>query len=180
LLNETRLAAALHPARVADIRASVENAASERSRIVYRVPWNDPTVIQEQSVDMIYSQAVLEHVTDTPGVYEAMRRWLKPTGFMSHQIDYRCHGKADTWNGHWTYSDAAWKLVVGRRPYLLNRVPHSEHVRLLRKAGFAMISEAPQRAASSLQRRHLAARFRGMSDEDLSTCGAYFVAAVPH
>ncbi len=66
----------------------------------YFAPWNDPSVIQGHSIDLIYSQAVLEHVTDMTGVYEAMHRWLKPDGVMSHQIDYRCHGKADTWNGH--------------------------------------------------------------------------------
>ena len=104
----------------------------------------------------------------------AMRRWLKPTGFMSRQIDYRCHGKADSWNGHWTYSDAAWEeVIVGRRPYLLNRMPHSERVRLLSSAGVYRAQRGPRRAPSSLRRRQLAeARFRSLSDDDLSTCGA--------
>ena len=177
-LDEAWLGRVLDPARITDIRASIEHADSEHSRIVYRVPWTDRSIIQEQTVDMIYSQAVLEHVTNTADVYEAMRRWLEPTGFMSHQIDYRCHGKADTWNGHWTYSDAAWKVVVGRRPYLLNRAPHSEHLRLLRKAGFALVREAPQRCASSLTRSQLAAPFRALSDDDLTTCGAHMVAVV--
>ncbi len=178
LLGDAWLKAALEPARVQDIRSSVVHAEGESSRIMYRVPWTDPSVIQEQTIDMIYSQAVLEHVEDARGVYESMRRWLKPTGFMSHQIDYRCHGKADRWNGHWTYSDALWKVVVGRRPYLLNRAPHSEHMRLLRSAGFDVINEAPRRAPSLLRRRELAERFRGLSDNDLTTCGAHIVAVV--
>lgn len=95
---------------------------------------------------------------------------------MSHQIDYRSHGKADEWNGHWTYSDAAWKVVVGRRPYLLNRAPHSEHVRLLREAGFDIVAMDLQRAAA-LPRGRLAQRFRDLSNDDLTTCGAYIVAA---
>ena len=44
-------------------------------------------MIQKESVDMIYSQAVLEHVDELPGVYGAMRRWLQANGVMSHQID---------------------------------------------------------------------------------------------
>jgi hypothetical protein len=167
---------ALDPARVRDIRRSVEQAEGEHARIEYRVPWTEPSVIEEQSVDMLFSQAVLEHVQDLHQVYEAMRRWLKPTGVMSHQIDYRCHGKADTWNGHWTYSDAAWKVVVGRRPYLLNRAPHSRHMALLRDAGFTIVRESRQHAPSTLRSRDLAPRFRNLPADDLSTCGAYLVA----
>jgi hypothetical protein len=179
LLSEAWLTAALEPARVADIRASIEQPESDRSRIFYRAPWTKSSVLQPQSTDMIYSQAVLEHVDDLAGVYGAMRRWLKPTGIMSHQIDYRCHGKADTWNGHWTYSNAFWKVVVGRRAYLLNRVPHSEHIRLLREAGFVILSASPERAPSVLNQRQLAAPFRGLSRDDLTTCGAFILAAVP-
>jgi hypothetical protein len=136
-------------------------------------------VIRGGSIDMIYSQAVLEHVTDLSGVYEVMRRWLKPAGTMSHQIDYRCHGKADQWNGHWTYSDSIWKVIVGRRPYLLNRAPHSEHMRLLKSAGFSIVKERPVRAVSELKPQQLAARFRSLSEQDLTTCGAYVIAVAP-
>ncbi len=177
ILGEAGLTAALAPERAADIRASLGRVNAPGSRIAYFAPWNDPSVIQGGSIDLIYSQAVLEHVTDMSGVYEAMRRWLKPGGVMSHQIDYRCHGKADTWNGHWTYSDPVWKIVVGRRPYLLNRAPHSEHLRLLRAAGFAVVKERPVQAASELEPRQLAARFRELSERDLTTCGAYVVAS---
>jgi SAM-dependent methyltransferase len=180
VLDEAHLARTLHPARLADIRASIERADAAGSRIVYQVPWNDPAVIEEASVDAIYSQAVLEHVQDPARVYESMRRWLKPAGWMSHQIDYRCHGKADHWNGHWTYSDRAWRIVVGRRPYLLNRLPHSEHIRLLRAAGFSLLSETLQYECSPLRRDQLARHFRNLSDQDLTTRGAYIVAAPAH
>lgn len=177
ILSDAGLTAALVPERVADIRESLSRVNEPGSRIVYFAPWNDPSVIQGHSIDLIYSQAVLEHVTDMSGVYEAMHRWLKPDGVMSHQIDYRCHGKADTWNGHWTYSDPVWKIVVGRRPYLLNRAPHSEHMRLLRAAGFAVVNERPVQAPSELKPSQLASRFRAMPERDLTTCGAYVVAA---
>jgi SAM-dependent methyltransferase len=178
LLDDDWLKNSLDPARIADIRASVAQADAEHSRIRYRSPWTDPSVVCAESVDMIYSQAVLEHVTDIAGVYRSMHRWLKHSGFVSHQIDYRCHGKADTWNGHWTYSDTAWTVVVGRRPYLLNREPHSQHLQLLRETGFNVISETLQRAPSTLRRQQLAPRFRGLSEDDLTTCGAHIVAVV--
>ncbi|MEX0734732.1 MAG: methyltransferase domain-containing protein [Steroidobacteraceae bacterium] len=177
ILDDATLRAALDLARVAQIRAAIEHAADAPTMIVYQAPWNDPAVIQPGSVDFIFSQAVLEHIDDLDGVYAAMRRWLRPAGLMSHQIDFQCHRKADTWNGHWTYSDFAWKVVVGRRAYLLNRAPHSRHLAMLAKNGFEVVIDRPVRTTSVLKRRQLAARFRELSDEDLTTSGAYLVAA---
>lgn len=179
LLGDDLLDVALDPDRIADIRWSIEHVDAQQSKIQYVVPWADPAVIRPHSVDMIFSQAVLEHVNDLPAVYAAMRQWLKPGGIMTHQIDYKCHGKADSWNGHWSYSDAVWKIVVGRRPYLLNRIPHSEHMRLLRKNDFDIVMEKPIRSESTLCRHQLASRFRSLSDEDLTTSGAFIVAGVP-
>jgi hypothetical protein len=97
---------------------------------------------------------------------------------MSHQIDFTCHGKADTWDGHWTYSDASWKVVVGRRPYLLNRAPRSVHLELLAASGFKVLRESTVRAQSSLRPATLARRYRQMSESDRTTSGT-FVVAVP-
>ncbi len=179
LLSDEILNVALDTARVADIRSSIEQVGNAGSRIQYVVPWADPAVIVEDSVDMIYSQAVLEHIDDLATVYAAMRRWLKPHGLMTHQIDYGCHGKADTWNGHFTYSDPAWKLVVGRRPYLLNRIPHSEQMRQMQENGFEVVVEKRIHAESELRRRQLAARFHDLSERDLTTRCAFVVATAP-
>lgn len=175
LLGEERLRVSLAEPRVAAIRSAIE-AGGDSQLIQYHVPWNDASVVQPRSVDHIYSQAVLEHIDDLEGAYLAMRRWLAPTGVMTHQIDYRCHGKADDWNGHWTYSDFTWKIVVGRRSYLLNRVPHSRQLALLRQAGFSILRERTFTSPSRLKRRRLAPRFRDLPEEDLTTSGAFIVA----
>jgi SAM-dependent methyltransferase len=179
LLDETWLQNALDPQRVQQLRAALSSAGDEQSPILYAAPWKDPSLITDQSVDLIYSQAVLEHVDDLPGVYRAMRRWLKPGGAMSHQIDFQCHGKADTWNGHWTYSDFAWKVVVGRRAYLLNREPHSVHLRLLHESGFIIVHEGVNRSPSMLRRGSLSRRFRKLSEADLTTSGTFVLAMAP-
>lgn len=179
LLNDESLSASLDPKRIEEIWSSIEQSDSKSQMIVYQAPWDDPEVIQDGAVDMIYSQAVLEHVDDLPGVYRAMRRWLKPSGIMSHQIDFKCHGKADSWNGHWTYSDILWNVVVGRQPYLLNREPHSTHIRLLRENEFHIVRNAVSYSASELRRSQLARRYRELSDEDLTTSGAFILATVP-
>ncbi len=177
LIGESRLLESLARERVAGIRSSIELSGVEGSMVSYKAPWNAPDVIDDASVDFIFSQAVLEHVDDLKSVYAAMRKWLKPDGMMTHQIDFKCHGKANTWNGHWTYSDFVWKVVVGRRSYLLNRQPHSVHVELIRRSGFQILDDTVFRSVSHLRREQLAPRFRALSDDDLSTSGAFIVAA---
>ena len=96
---------------------------------------------------------------------------------MTHQIDFKCHGKANTWNGHWTYTDLEWKIIVGRRSYLLNRQPHSVHVGLIERSGFGILDDSVIRSASELRREELAPRFRTLSEDDLTASGAFIVAS---
>jgi SAM-dependent methyltransferase len=172
ILTEERLCEILKQDRTAAIRnalLSVGNAGEREIQVSYFVPWHDSTVMREGSVDMIYSQAVMEHVDDLAYTYEILYRWLKPGGFVSHVVDYKCHGTARTWDGHWAYSDFAWGLIKGKRPYLLNRQSHSVHIDLLRKTGFEVVCEIRTKADSRIQRKDLANRFKNMSDDDLTT-----------
>jgi len=171
ILDEKRLQHALDKSRIAKIRESIIDIQRDDSPIQYMAPWYDASVIENGSVDMIYSQAVLEHVEDLPGTYKAMRLWLKPNGYMSHQIDLKCHGLATEWNGHWAHSDLMWKLIKGRRPYLLNREPHSKHVELLKSEGFEIKCDKIIKSKSNLTRSALAPRFKYIDDEDLMISG---------
>jgi hypothetical protein len=127
---------------------------------------------------MVFSQAVMEHVQDIAGTYAALNRWLRPGGFMSHTIDFRCHGTTERWNGHWTVSDFVWKFVQGGRPYLLNRRPYSSHLTELTKAGF-QIAGTRLTHGVPLSRQNLAPNFRYLSDADLSVSGAFVQAIKP-
>jgi hypothetical protein len=51
-------------------------------------------------------------------------------------------------------------------------------VRLLCQAGFRIVDERRVAAASTLRTRDLAARFRGLCADDLTTCGAFLVATL--
>jgi hypothetical protein len=176
ILDDGRLRPALETSRVERIRASLDATQSQDSPVQYRVPWYAPDILQNESVDMIYSQAVLEHVDDLRATYRAMRSWLKATGYISHQIDFRCHGSATEWNGHWTYSDLSWRLLRGRRPYLLNRAPHSAHISALAEEGFEILCDKTSKTQSHLTRYDLAPRFRAISSDDLITSGAFIQA----
>jgi hypothetical protein len=171
------LNSALKSDRLDRIKHSISSADRENSKVRYVVPWSDTTNIKDGSIDFIYSQAVLEHIDDLRTAYRALHSWLKPTGLMSNQIDFKSHGMADEWNGHWTYSDFQWKLIRGNRPYLINRKPHSTHLRLMKAAGFEVRCDLKVKTPSNISRSALAPRFEDLSDDDLTTSGAFIQAA---
>ncbi|HEY0687114.1 MAG TPA: methyltransferase domain-containing protein [Steroidobacter sp.] len=157
--------------RIPQIRESILNPTAEHSLIRYVAPWWSSDQIERGSIDLIFSTAVLEHVEDLPHTYRAMREWLGPGGWTSHQIDYRCHGIAPEWNEHWTYPDWLWRLVKGRRSFFLNRRPHSTHLKLHSDSGFRVIVDRRQQGPA-LARNRLAKPFRNLTDFDLTTLGA--------
>ena len=178
VLRDEHLQQTLADARLARIRDSVANQNRPGSMLDYRTRWFDEQAIERASIDLLYSQAVLEHVDDLASSYRAMRLWIKPGGLLSHQIDFRCHNTAHVWNGHWRYSDLVWTLMRGRRSYLLNREPYSTHLRLLAESGFAFVGGRTARADSQVTPEELAPRFRHLTDQDLTTASA-LIQAVP-
>ncbi len=177
IFNKSRMAKALEKIRLEKIRRSIHSISSPESLISYKVPWYDPAVINPESVDIVYSQAVLEHVDELKDTYRTMHIWLKPEGHMSHQIDFKCHDCAALWNGHWTYSDLEWKLIRGRRPYLINREPLSTHKKLLADTGFEIIHIQTVKQNSSLTTDKLAKRFQNITAQDMVTSSAFILAA---
>ena len=69
-----------------------------------------------------------------------------------------------------------WKLIKGKRPYLLNREPHSTHITILQEKGFRIVCDKRIRSRSGLTRDDLAEEFKSISDDDLFTCGAFIQA----
>ena len=179
IVTDDVLAASLRPERIELIRDELRKdsvGTGPEARIAYFAPWYDPNVVQEESVDFVFSQAVMEHVTELGHTYQALWRWLKPDGWSSHVIDYRSHHTTKQWNGHWACSDFAWSLVRGKRVYLINREPHSTHVDLLQKHGFNIVGDLEYREQDGVAREQLAPRFRHLSDDDLAISCAFIQA----
>ncbi len=179
ILTDERLNKTLKQDRIESIRNALLNLGGgvrDNVQISYFVPWHDSKVIEEEAIDMIYSQAVLEHVDDLAHTYEVLYRWLKPGGFMSHQIGFVSHGITKKWNGYWAYPDFIWRLIKGKRPYLLNREPISTHINFLQKFGFEVVCKIKIKDTSGIQREQLATRFKNISDDDLTTIAAFIQA----
>lgn len=170
VLPDGRLESALEESRVARLRDDVSRLSGS---VRYASEWWRAEAVEAASVDLILSQAVLEHVNDLEGTYAAMYQWLRSGGVMSHQIDLKSHETADAWNGHWGYGDWVWRVMRGALPYLLNRVPASGHLAAATAAGFVLVSVERLVRTDGLRRDELAPRFRGMSDEDLATAGVF-------
>lgn len=176
ILTNKQLDKTLKQDRIESIKnalSTLDNRDNNNIQISYFVPYCNSNIIEEESIDMIYSQAVLEHVDNLAYTYEALYRWLKPGGFMSNEIDFTCHGIAKEWNGHWAYSDIVWKLIKGKRQYLINRQPHSLHIDLLQKSGFKIIYDSKIKNTQGIQRKYLASKFKNISDDDLVTSSAF-------
>lgn len=173
ILDENRLQYALEKSRIERIRDSISDFQRKDSLIQYEAPWHDASILEKESVDMIYSQAVLEHVDDLRGAYRTMHSWLKSTGYISHQIDFKCHETANEWNGHWVYSDFMWKLIRGKRQYLINREPHSTHIAILIEEGFKVVCDKKIKSESNFTASELAPKFKYISNDDLITSGAF-------
>lgn len=178
ILTDAVLHAGLAPERIAAIRASISDPDDPHTRqmIHYVVPWDDPHVIVNGSIDLIISHSVLEHINDLEKTYQACSWWLKPQGWMSHQIDFRSHGLTKAWNGHWATPELLWKIVVGKRTYLINRQPCARHLALLREHGFDIVRQMSYQRTDGITRRQLARQWKDLSDEDLH-CAGLFVQA---
>lgn len=172
ILTENLLRESLGRDRLMSIRNALLKLSGgnrENAMISYLAGWYDSTLVKAGTVDMVYSQAVLEHVDDLPHTYDVLAKWMKPNGLMSHVIDFNCHKTANKWNGHWAYSDFTWRLIRGKRPYLLNRQPHSTHISLLEKNSFKIVSVIREKDLSGIARKSLSSGFKYISDDDLTT-----------
>jgi len=176
ILTAQRLDLALRAERLERLRASLTAANGADSLIRYCAPWFSEDVVEERSVDLIFSQAVLEHIDRLQDTYRAMRLWLAPGGYLSHQVDLQSHGTATEWNGHWTFSDFSWTLIRGKDTWLINREPKSTHFRLLQNEGFHILAEHTLRRGNNLTRGQLAKRFRAVPEDDLTAAGLFFQA----
>jgi hypothetical protein len=165
--------------RAGAIRRQLRGVLCETNLIKYHAPWNSKDIIKVGFLDLIFSQAVLEHVDDLEGTYSATAAWLKPGAYASHVIDFGAHNLSPYWNGHRAYTDLQWRLARGRREYLLNREPSSTHLRLAKQASFKIIQIERDYGPPGLPTTQLSSRYRMLDPEDLRTRGCSLILRKP-
>ena len=184
ILTEELLEHSLSETRLEKIRTLVKlfeagdvTPKVDELKIVYLVPWNSEDNIRKykQSLDLIVSFAAMEHVDDVKRVYTDQWQLLKSDGVITHAIDFKCHHTAGLWNGHWTYTDWVWRIIRGRCAYLINRWPHSWHIRAL-DGIFSIIHDVSYTGESTISHTDLAPRFRNITESDLITRTVFIIA----
>lgn len=165
IYSDEFLRTSLSDERVNNIRNSV---SSQQKMIEYNHAWLSDLEIYTKNVDMVISQAVLEHVDDLKSVYSIQKNWLNTDGFISHSIDFKSHGYSSTWDGHWKISKLRWFLLRGNRPYMINREPLSNHISLLKDSGFNIVENykyfKDATLTSSQYKKHISQSDKNVSD----------------
>jgi hypothetical protein len=99
---------------------------------------------------------------------------------ISHQIDFSGLKFAQNeWNSHWSRDDWTWRLIVGKRPGVMNRFPFSAPIGAIRRAGVEIVCAMRKMDMTGIPREALASRWIGLSDSDLHTRGGFIEARKP-
>lgn len=168
------------PATTEKLKIDFANGIADAKHLSYVAPWSSVRDIPAASLDVIFSQAVLQFADDLALLYRAMFSWLKPGGYGSHSIGCSAMYLSPFWNGHWAYSDTEWRIVRGRRAYLHNREPASAHIALATSAGFEVLSVEREHDSGGLPVSALAPRFQTLDRDDLHTRGMMLLLRKPH
>jgi hypothetical protein len=115
----------------------------ERFGISYRAPHY--VTDADQTVDCSCSNEVLEHVPPDQLVRLLAGLRAVTTGITTHSIDYSDHyarsdGSLSRFN-FLKYDDAQWRPFNSGRQYV-NRLRHSDYVRMFHEAGFTILEES--------------------------------------
>ncbi len=175
ILTDELLSDVLSDERIEKIREAISFPGNSGSGVTINhiTPWSDASVIENDSLELIISHSVMEHVNDLEMSYKAMAAWTRPGGMMSHQIDLSGHNLTNAWNGYRQYPDLLWKIIVGRKPYLINREPCSKHLTLLENNGFTELCCMKRYDEKGIERSLLSSRWKDISDDDLNCSGLF-------
>lgn len=178
LITEEVMAQGLDALRVSSLRRAINGGALPQHTgcINYVVPWSDANVRQESVMDLVYSHSVLEYMDDLDACYQKQWQWLRPGGYISHQIDLTSHSLSKNWDGFRGYRETTWSAMRGKRPFGLNRQPCSAHILAIERAGFDIVVDF-RRHAEPLTAP--TSKWSHLSNDDLSTSGLFIQARKP-
>ena len=159
------------------------------SHLHYLAPYDARvTGLEDNTIDCYFSQAVLEHVPQ-PIIEELLAesfRILKPGGVCYHYIQPTMHAawmdSKATGIDYLTCTDWSWKHFYENDISHECRLRGTDHLTLIRKAGFEVIGEwhtVDEKSLSALPRKKLAERFQSYSDEEICTDYIWVVGRKP-
>jgi SAM-dependent methyltransferase len=125
--------------------------------------------IPDASVDLVFSQAVLEHVRrrEFEDVLFELRRILKPSGVGSHEVDLADHLGGGLNNLR--FSEKVWEADwMARSGFYTNRIRYQEMLGHFDRTGFdAKVTSLTRWGTMPTPRQRMSARFAKLPDDDL-------------
>jgi SAM-dependent methyltransferase len=161
----------------------------EVANVDYRAPQDAAklTWMPAGTLDMVYSNSVLEHVSPEviPCLMREAWRVLRPVGLMVHAVacnDHYAHfDKSISFVNYLQYTDKQWRVWNNRLNYQ-NRLRAPEFIRFAEESGFQIMKEnRAYRPGSRQALAHIriAPEFAAYSTEDLAATTVDFIAAKP-
>ena len=166
--------------KIAQIQARLRDGIRGSGLVTYHAPWTSAEALVPGSLDLLFSQSVLQYIDALEETYRATFLCLKPGGYASHSIGLWAHQFSPYWNGHWAYADWQWRLVRGRRELLINRQPLGMHMYYATKVGFDILWSEREYASDGLPVTSLMKQYQALDAEDLKTRGAMLILRKPN
>ena len=134
--------------------------------------------LKSESYDLIYSQAVLEHIRldEFEGLIKECFRLISKNGVMSHVVDYKDHLGGGLNNMR--FSSNLWERewFAHKSGFYTNRIKLKQMVAICEKIGFSVKIESTKKwSKSPIQKKHLANEFHNISEEDLLVQEAHLI-----
>ena len=149
---------------------------SAKGHVEFAVSDISTSNLEKNSVSLLVSFAVFEHVMDMKSVCKKIYDVLKPGGVAYHFIDMADHRsyREDGQFGPLTF------LTEENGPSNINRLRKHEQIAFQKEAGFEIVRQQSVSAKLTPELRSaLVPRFKGMSDEDVSTVKLHLVLRKP-
>jgi len=119
-----------------EIRNDIASGFTTQKRISIIKNWECQT---SSNLDFIFSRAVMEHVANPAKVYNSISKQISVNSYMFHDIEFHSHGLTKNIDGHFQLHPFLWNIIVGKRPFFLNRWKLDDHLRAISQNSFEII-----------------------------------------
>ncbi len=129
--------------------------------------------IESNSIDFVFSQAVLEHVKrdEFAETMRQLRRVVREDGCCSHRVDLKDHLGGGLNNLR--FSDRLWETeLMSGSGFYTNRIRYREMLKMMSEAGFHVeVVQEDRFEALPTRKRSMARQFRGLDHDELLVSG---------